>query len=276
MISLGPLRGRVAVARNHAGRAATAAGTAAAAATALDPHWYGYGMAGALFTATGGLLWATTLPKGRIRDASMALYLTPAVSLAVLLTCERLVRGGWWELLADAAWTVAVWWNRPARLARVLANREPSLAPEAVAQALDQVDAPSSAHPMSIWWAQRVATEGGPGVGTALQDIEWTGPASLRGVIRSTIPGTPVPAISTQALSALLDWPEDQIAIAPIPGRGAGVRHLTVGQAPVAITDLHSAWTDRIAPKGMPNTVITKIRAVEVPDPETSSKELHA
>lgn len=274
MISLGPLRGRVAVARNHAGRAANLAGTAALTASALDPHWYGYSLAGALAAATGGALWAATLPTGRIRDTSMALYLSPAVSLAVLLTCERLIHGGWWELLADAAWTVAVWWNRPARLARVLANREPSLAPEALAQALVPV-VPGSTDPMSQWWAQRVAHEEGPAAGTALHDIEWTGPASLRAVIRSAFPGTPVPTISTQALSALLDWPEDQIAITPIPGRGAGVRYLTVGQAPVTITDLHSAWTDRIAPKGMPNTVITGIRAVEVPDPATS-RELHA
>ncbi|MFE4356132.1 hypothetical protein [Kitasatospora sp. NPDC056800] len=274
-MSLGPLRGRIAVARGHVGRAATLAGTAGLAAGALTtdvlPLTVTLGGAG---TATAwGLLWSATLPKGRVRDAATALYLVAPVSAAALLVTERLVHGlHWWELALDATWAAATWKARPARTARVLAGRERSLTPEAVQQTRDQQAATlapaGSTHPMSLWWAQRVAVEGGVAPGTVLTDVERTGEKAMAGLIRAAHPGAPVPTISITALSALLDWDEAEITVAKVAGRGAGVRRLTVGTADQA-TDPYTHWVKNIAPKGMPGTVITGVRIID-----TDTKEL--
>ncbi|MFE7524680.1 hypothetical protein ACFU7Y_03050 [Kitasatospora sp. NPDC057542] len=275
-MSLGPLRGRIAVARGYAGRTATLAGTAGLAAGALTdaplPFIVTLSSAGA--ATAWGLIWSATLPKGRIRDAATALYLVAPVSAAGLLVTERLVHGlHWWELALDAAWAAATWKVRPARMARVLAGRERSLTPEAVQQVQEQQAAAlvpaGSTHPMSIWWAQRVAVEGGVAPGTVLTDVERTGEKGMSGLIRATVPGTPVPTISITALSALLDWDEEEISVAKVAGRGAGVRRLTVGTADQAV-DPYTHWIKNIAPKGMPGTVITGVRIID-----TDTKELH-
>ncbi len=223
-----------------------------------------------------GLLWSATLPNGRIRDICAALYCAPPATAAALVLTERLVAGvHWWELALDVAWSVAVWVLRPARTARVLAGRERSLAPEAVQQHEEQqaqalVPAGSS-HPMSLWWAQHIAVEGGAAPGTALRDVEQTGPSSLRALIVAAVPGTPVPTISITALSASLDWDEAEIAVSKVAGRGAGVRRLTIGTAPEEETDdPFEYWVKHIAPKGMPGTTITNIRVID-----TDRKELH-
>ncbi|WP_043478094.1 hypothetical protein [Kitasatospora sp. MBT66] len=276
MLSLGPLRGHLAVARGYTGRALTLAGTAglATAAFTTGPLPYIVTISGAGAATVYGLIWSATLPKGRIRDAATALYLTPPVTAAGLLVTERLVHGvHWWELALDAAWALATWKVRPARMARVLSGRERSLTVEAV-QEFQQEQAAAlipagSTHPMSLWWAQRVAIEGGVAPGTVLQDIELTGPKSMTGLIRAAVPGTPVPTISITALSALLDWDEEEISVAKVAGRGAGVRRLSVGQAPEA-QDPYTHWMKNIAPKGMPGTSITDIRIVD-----TDTKELH-
>jgi hypothetical protein len=273
MIPLGPLRGRGAATRNAIGRTATVGGGAALAVTAVAPHLFLYGLAGAGAGVCCGVAWTLTLPKGPVRDSAAALYLTPSLTLAVLVAVERLAHlVHWWELLADLAWTLAVWRWRPARVGRVMAGREPAATYEAFAQAMEPAGPPAPVHKMSLWWQQRVAVDKGAAPHTALDLVEQTGPYSLRAVIRSTIPGTPVPAISVLELSALLNWPEDEITITPMPRQGAGVRRLTVGQAPADAGELDpfAHWVQRIAPKGMTGTRLVKINEI------TLDKEIDA
>ncbi|MEV3927653.1 hypothetical protein [Actinomadura coerulea] len=83
----------------------------------------------------------------------------------------------------------------------------------------------------------------------------------MTAIIAATTPGNPVPEISIRRLSALLDIPKDQISIGPVPGRGAGVRRLTIG-TPDRQQGLDPAvvWAEKIAPAAMPGAVLTGIR----------------
>lgn len=280
MIRLGPLRGRFALARNAVGRVATVAGTGALATGAFTHDLYGPSVLAALGCAGWGAAWSLTLRRDATGNTAMGLYMAPSVSMAALLTAQRIIPGidWYWELLADAGWTAAVLYVRPARVARVLVGREKSLTPAAIEQTqelLVQEDVPAGPqHPMAEFWAQHVAIEGGAAPNTVLEQIERTGGESMTAVIRSTLPGKPVPKIDLLELSAAINWPEDDITISPVPRQGAGVRRLAVGQAPEAALDIYTAWEKLIAPKGMPSTVITAIRTVDIPDEET--KELPA
>ncbi|MFD8938587.1 hypothetical protein ACFV0R_25610 [Streptomyces sp. NPDC059578] len=280
MIRLGPLRGRFAPARNAVGRAATVAGTGALATGAFTHDLYTPAVLAALGCAGWGALWSAALPRNAVGHTATALYLSPSLSMAALLTAQRIVPGidWYWQLLADAGWTAIVLYVRPARVARVLAGREKSLTPEAIEQTEVLLAADTGPagpqHPMAVFWADRVAIEGGAAPNTVLEQIERTGEESMTAVIRSTLPGKPVPKIDLLELSAAINWPEDDIAITPVPRQGAGVRRLTVGQAPEEAMDIHTAWEKLIAPKGMPATVITQIRTVTIPDEDT--KELPA
>ena len=280
MIRLGPLRGRVALARNAVGRLATVAGTGALATGAFTHDFYGPSVLAALGCAGWGALWSATLPRDAAGNTAMGLYLSPSVSMAVLLTAQRLVPGvdWYWQLLADAGWSAVVLYVRPARMARVLAGRERSLTPQAIEQTQELLAQDTAQggpqHPMAVFWAQHVAIDGGAAPNTVLEQIEKTGEESMTAVIRSTLPGKPVPKIDLLELSAAINWPEDDIAITPVPRQGAGVRRLTVGEAPEEAMDIYTAWEKLIAPKGMPATVITSIRTVDIPDEET--KELPA
>ncbi|MFF3071030.1 hypothetical protein [Kitasatospora sp. NPDC057936] len=269
MMSLGPMRGRIAVARDRLGRAATLAGAGGLAAGAFTADLNLATLGGAGAAILYGLLWSATLPADPVRDTATALYLTPSATMAALFVTERLVPGvHWWEFAVDAAWAAGVWFVRPARMARVLTGREPSLTPDAVEQARQEaptgLDPVGDRHPLAVWWSEHAADDGGVAPGTVLEHIEQTGPRSMTAVIRSTRPGTPVPTISLTALSALLDWDEEEITVAKMSGRGAGVRRLTVGRAPQQAADLYAHWAKNIAPKGMPGTTITDIRVVDV------------
>ncbi|MGW0836525.1 hypothetical protein [Streptomyces prunicolor] len=271
MIPLGPLRGRFALARDVFGRAATVAGTGALAAGAFWPDTYNTTMTATVMAAGYATIWSATLPRGRAQDAAMALYLSPSASMAVMLTTERVWSGldWWWALLADVLWTAAVLKVRPARMAKVLTGREPSLTPAAVEHSrellADTATPAGPQHPAAKFWAERVAIENGAAPNTTLEQVEDTGGRSMRAVIRSTLPGRPVPKIDLLELSAALNWPEDELAITPVPRQGAGVRRLTVGAAPAEeADDPYSHWAQNVAPKGMPGTVITSIRAVTI------------
>ncbi|UDM05564.1 hypothetical protein [Streptomyces longhuiensis] len=271
LIRLGPLRGRVALVRNTVGRVATVAGTGALATGTFTHDLYGPSVLAALGCSAWATLWSVTLPRDTVGNTAMALYLSPSLSMAALLTAQRIVPGidWYWQLLADAGWTAAVLLVRPARMARILVGRERSLTPEAIEQtqellATDPVQGPQ--HPMAAYWAQHVAIEDGAAPNTVLEQIERTGPESMTAVIRSTLPGKPVPKIDLLELSAAINWPEDDIHIDPVPRQGAGVRRLTVGDAPEDQMDIYTAWEKNIAPKGMPGTVITQIRTVDIAD----------
>jgi hypothetical protein len=82
----------------------------------------------------------------------------------------------------------------------------------------------------------------------------------MTAIIRATTPGKPVPAISVRHLSALMDIPEDDIAITPVERRGAGVRRLTIGAPDARDADPSTVWAQTIAPLAMPNAVLTSVR----------------
>lgn len=254
-------------ARDRAGRLATVAGAAGLTAGLFTGD---FASATALGTvaATGFGLLPIVLNKdadGQMKATAGALYAAPGVSLLAVLVAERVAAGvRLWEVAAVAAWTAGTWVLRPARLALGLLpapapgpDQDQAQEPQdnAAPVVVDQVQ---ETHPLARWWAENVGREGGIAPGTRLADPERTGPSSMRGVITSTTPGEPVPAIDTARLSARMDVPEDLISISPVPGRGAGVRLLTVGTAPMDLTP-EQEWA-QIASAALPGTTLLEVK----------------
>ncbi|MER7369671.1 hypothetical protein [Nonomuraea wenchangensis] len=261
--ALDPWRRRLQAVRSATGRLATLAGACAAASGLFTGTLTGAGLLADVALTLGGLatlrLWK---PEGQQRAVATALYLTPGAGLAALLTGEHLMQqltpgihpvATTVEAAALMAWTVGVWVARPAEVGRRL------LTPPVPAAELVAAGTLVSDHPAAQWWAAKAAVKGGPAPDTVLDAIEATGPRSMRAVIRAATPGEPVPDIAIRRLSALMDIPEDEISIAPVPGRGAGVRLLKVG-APEETDDLATRWAKHVAPKAMPGTVLTEIQ----------------
>jgi hypothetical protein len=251
-------RRRLDTVRSATGRLATLAGAGAAAVGLFTGDVTGWSLlaTGALTLAGLGTLrlWQ---PDGHQRATATALYLMPGTGLAALLVAEQMVPGIHpAEALALLTWTTAIVALRPARLGRHLLSPPPS---RALALVEDVEPQPGCDHPAARWWARNVAVKGGPGPATALDEVQRTGETAMRAIIRSTILGKPVPNISVKDLSALMDVPEDQITIDPVPGRGAGVRLLQVGQPDENLTPA-AVWAERIAPDAMPGTVLTSVR----------------
>jgi len=254
--ALDKARRRLDVVRSVTGLLATAAGAVAAAGGMFTPALTGWALLADAVLALGGLatlrLWK---PDGQQKAAATALYLTPGVSLAGLLLAEQITPGPHWaEALGLGMWVVGVLVMRPARVARHMLAPPPSPSLD-LAPVAEQVG-----HPACRWWAQHVAVEGGTAPGTVLEDVQRTGESAMRAVIRSATPGRPVPDVSIRNLSALMDIPEDLIDIGPVPGRGAGVRRLTVGMPDDGAEDLETVWAKRIAPAAMPGAVLTGVR----------------
>lgn len=259
----GRMRRRVDVVRDRTGRAATLAGAGAALTVVVVPGALPVTLAAtAAVTAAGAGILRLQMPHaGHQKATATVLYAVPGVSLGVLLIAERLASGAAWggtaalQVLGVAVWAAGTWLLRPARAARRMATPPPPKAvPATVAGGV-------GAHPAAQWWAGHAAVQGGVAPGTALDDIEQTGQSAMRAVIRSTTAGEPVPEISIRRLSALLDVPEDLIGIGPVPGRGAGVRRLTIGGADqVQDADPVTVWAETIAPLAMPGAVLTGIR----------------
>ncbi|MFF3443669.1 hypothetical protein [Streptosporangium sp. NPDC002721] len=248
-------RRRLDVVRSCTGRVATVAGIAAAACGLFTGDFTSASLlATAAASGTGLMTLRTWKPDGHQRATATVLYLAPGASLATLLLAEQIVPGiHWSEALALTAWSAGTWVMRPARVARrMLCPPVPAeVVPVSVAEEVD-------GHPAARWWSARVAVEGGAAPDTLLEDIERTGERSMRAVIRSVIPGEPVPDVSVKRLSALMDIPEEDIKVGPVPGRGAAVRRLTIGKPDD--TDLPTIWAQRIAPVAMQGSVLTDIR----------------
>lgn len=249
-------RRRLDVVRSATGRVATVAGIAAAACGLFTGDLVGVSLAATAAASGAGLmtlrLWK---PDGHQRATASMLYLTPGTSLAALLIAEQMVAGTHWgEALALTVWSAGTWVLRPARVARrMLCPPIPaSVVPVPVTEVVDH-------HPAARWWTAMAAVDGGVAPSTALEAIEATGERSMRAVIRSTVPGEPVPDISIRRLSALMDVPEEEIAIGPVPGRGASVRRLTIGK-PDEAADLATLWAKRIAPAAMQGSVLVGMR----------------
>ncbi|MEU4235380.1 hypothetical protein AB0F17_64865 [Nonomuraea sp. NPDC026600] len=261
--ALDPWRRRLAAVQSATGRVATLAGACAAASGLFTGTLTGAGLlADAVLTLSGLATLRLWKPEGQQRAVATALYLTPGASLAALLTGEHLMQhltpginpvATTVEATALMAWTVGVWVARPAQVGRRL------LTPPAPAAELVPAGPPVSDHPAARWWAAKAAVKGGVAPGTLLDTIESTGQKSMRAIIRAATPGEPVPDIAIRRLSALMDIPEDEIDIDPVPGRGAGVRLLKVGN-PEETDDLATRWAKHVAPKAMPGTVLTGIQ----------------
>ncbi|MEV0826380.1 hypothetical protein [Nonomuraea rubra] len=260
--ALARARRRADAVRSATGRLATLAGAVAAAAGLFtgDVTIPSLLATGALtLTGLGALrLWK---PDGHQKATASVLYLMPGTSLAALLVAQQFTPGIHpvatpVEAAALAVWTAGVWAVRPACIGRRLLCPPPSRALAVVEDAVPEV---LCDHPVALWWAHNVAVKDGAGPATALETVERTGEQAMRAIIRSTVPGKPVPKISTEALSALMDMPEDQINIGPVPGRGAAYRLLQVGQ-PDEGHDAATVWAARIAPLAMPDTVLTSVR----------------
>lgn len=244
------------------GRVCTAAGGAVAAAGMLVPGVAAPGLAAAAACTAAGLVTLRAWrPDGVTRATASGMYALPGAGLSVLLGWEALADAPHWGMAAGLlVWVTGTWVVRPAWAARrMLAGPvpEPPVPPQRVAE----VEA-AAEHPVARWWAEHVAVDGGPAPGTVLREVEPYG-AGVRAVIASERPGTAVPDISIAALSALLDVPEDLIRIGPVPGRGAGVRMLTVGDAPEdddATRTAAEAWRKDIAPKAMPGSYLAQVR----------------
>ncbi|WP_214415642.1 hypothetical protein [Sphaerisporangium fuscum] len=250
-------RRRLDTLRSCTGRVTTVAGAAAAAVGLFTPDVTGASLLATATLSAAGLaslrLWK---PDGHQKATATVLYLMPGTSLAALLVAERIVAGiHWGEALALTVWTTGTWLLRPARIARRMMSAPPPPAPATAPAPVEVTDG----HPAARWWAQHVAVDGGAAPGTVLEDIERTGEASMRAVIRSAIAGRPVPEVSVKHLSALMDIPEEDITIGPVPGRGASVRRLTIG-TPEQDSDPTTVWAQRIAPVAMPGAVLTSVR----------------
>lgn len=247
-------RRRLDVVRSCTGRVATVAGIAAAACGLFTGDLAGASLLATAAASGAGLVSLRTWkPDGHQRATASVLYLAPGTSLAVLLVAERVIAGTHWsEALALTVWSAGTWVLRPARVARHM------LCPPIPAEVVPVAEEVGH-HPASRWWAALVAIEGGAAPGTVLEGIERTGDAAMRAMIRSAIPGEPVPDISLRRLSALMDVPEDLITIGPVPGRGSSVRQLTIGR-PEETADLTTIWAQRIAPVAMQGAILTGIR----------------
>ncbi|GAA3172308.1 hypothetical protein [Nonomuraea roseoviolacea] len=261
---------RLDTARSGTGRLATAAGFTAAAVGLFTGDFAGASLLATAALSAAGLaslrLWK---PDGQQKTVATVLYLAPGASLAALLVGERIVPGiHWVEALGLAVWTLGVGLVRPARVARRMMSPTP---PPAPATDLAPVDGLLDDHPAARWWAEHVAVKGGAAPSTLLEGIERTGEKSLKAVIRSATPGRPVPNIDVKDLSAAMNIPEDLIKIGPVPGRGASVRLLKVGQQEED-RDPASVWASRIAPLAMPGTVLTSVRSGR-PAASTSGQE---
>lgn len=109
--------------------------------------------------------------------------------------------------------------------------------------------------------------EGGIAPGTVLLDYQQIGPRCVAAVIGSATPGDPVPEIKAAGLSALLDIEEEEIAVEAVPGRGAGVRLLVLGERPKSAepeADEEGALWAEIAEVAMPGVELVEARTYEI------------
>ncbi|MDX3516123.1 hypothetical protein PV755_45760 [Streptomyces caniscabiei] len=210
------------------------------------------------------------------RWTAISIYAAPHAGCAALLVGERLAPDGaasfFVQAAAAALWTGATWLLRPGLTAREFVD-------EALAQALAEAEkaeeapaeplAPTYDSPQARWWGERFAIEGGVAPGTVLLQHEQVSEQCLALVIGAQKRGQPVPDISKPGLSAELDLPEELIDIGPVPGRGAGVRLLVLGQRPTAEPGAGPGDSDaevwaEIAATAMPGVELIEANTYEI------------
>ncbi|MFE7113104.1 hypothetical protein ACFU98_42560 [Streptomyces sp. NPDC057575] len=266
--------------RATAGRVATVAG-----ATVLTG-----GLSNDAFTLPGTLAIAVTAGLGlaanikilrapiAARGTAIAVYVAPHIGCATVLIGERLVPESPVAVLVQAAvvalWTGATWYLRPGFLARKVVDeavaQEIAEAAAAVESEAEEaaVEAPVYANPQARWWGEHVAVEGGVAPGTVLLEHRQVSEGCLALVVGAEQRGRAVPDIPVAGLSALLDLPEHLIEIGPVPGRGAGVRLLVLGERPQPV-DAEKGDSDaevwaEIAATAMPGVELVEATTYEV------------
>ncbi|MFE9800816.1 hypothetical protein ACFYP6_18430 [Streptomyces goshikiensis] len=264
--------------RSTVGRAATVAGAVVLTGGLGTDAVTLPGAAATVVTAGVGL---AVNPKvwrapASVRWTAISLYAAPHAGCAVLLVGERLAPDTGVSLLVQAAaaalWTGATWILRPGLTARQFVDE--ALAQElAEAQKAEETPpaeppAPTYDSPQAQWWGQRFAIEGGVAPGTVLLEHRQVSEQCLALIIGAQKRGQPVPDISKPGLSAELDLPEELIDIGPVPGRGAGVRLLVLGQRPLAGAGLGDSdaevWAE-IAATAMPGVELIEANTYEMP-----------
>ncbi|MEV5598909.1 hypothetical protein [Streptomyces sp. NPDC052496] len=272
--------------RDRTGRIATLAGASLLTGGLFTDAAMLPGLAAAAAAAGIGLATNLKILCGphTVRATAIALYAAPHAGCAALLVGEHLIpQGGspaWLmgQASAVALWTGATWYLRPGRLARMVVDeakaQDAAEAAEETAEeeAPEETPAPVAVQPEPVseaarWWATVVAAEDGPAPGTVLLAHEQISDRCLALVIGSAVPGAPVPEIKPSGLSALTDLPEPLIAIEPVPGRGAGVKLVLLGERPQPVTargsDDEETWTV-IAQTAMPGVELVEANTYTV------------
>ncbi|OKJ46762.1 hypothetical protein [Streptomyces sp. CB02115] len=265
--------------RSTVGRAATVAGAVVLAGGLGNDVFTLPGAAAAVVAAGVGLASNPRVVRApeSVRWTAISLYAAPHTGCALVLVGERLAPDGPVSLLVQAGvvalWTGATWMLRPGLTAQELVDeavaQELADAAKAVEAAVEPV-APAYASEGAQWWGETFAVEGGLAPGTVLLDHQQVSERCVALVIGTQKRGQPVPDISKPGLSAALDLPEDLIDIGPVPGRGAGVRLLVLGQRPVAEAEVEAAgdsdaevWAE-IAATAMPGVELIEATTYEV------------
>ncbi|GAA3126681.1 hypothetical protein GCM10020254_87590 [Streptomyces goshikiensis] len=210
------------------------------------------------------------------RWTAISLYAAPHAGCAVLLVGERLApnTGGYpcssrpqWQRCGpeppggcvpdySPASSSMRPWHRRSPKPRRSRKRPPNRLP------------PTYASEQARWWGERFAIEGGVAPGTVLLEHRQVGEQCLALIIGAQKRGQPVPDISKPGLSAELDLPEELIDIGPVPGRGAGVRLLVLGQRPAAEAgpgDSDAEVWAEIAATAMPGVELIEATTYEMP-----------
>ncbi|MFJ6889843.1 hypothetical protein ACIQRC_34055 [Streptomyces californicus] len=268
--------------RGAVGRTATAAGALVLAGGLGSDIFTLPGATAAAVTAGVGLasnLKVVRAPES-VRWTAISLYAAPHTGYAVILITERLTDSTAATLVQAggiALWTAATWMLRPGLTARELADeahaQELADAAKAVEETAVEPAAPEYDSPAARWWGETFAVDGGLAPGTVLLDHQQVSDQCVALIIGTQKRGQPVPDISKPGLSAELDLPEEQIDIGPVPGRGAGVRLLVLGQRPVAeaeveaevVVDSDAAVWAEIAATAMPGVELIEANTYEMP-----------
>jgi hypothetical protein len=265
--------------RAKAGRVATVAGTAVLTGGVLTDSFTGPGVVAAVATAGLGLAANIKILRAptAVKATAVAVYAAPHVGCVAVLVGERLAPAGPVSVLMQAGivvlWTGATWWMRPGLLARELVDETAAQEVAEDAEAATDIVVPAQAtyaSPQARWWAEQVATEDGIAPQTVLLELQQVSEKCVAAIIGSAQRGMPVPDISTTRMSALMDMPEELIEIGPVPGRGAGVRLLIMGQRPQpAGTAAKTTGTDEemwaeIAATAMPGVELVEVNTYEL------------
>ncbi|MFJ5026113.1 hypothetical protein [Streptomyces goshikiensis] len=192
------------------------------------------------------------------------MYLSPFLTLTAGTLAFQVVPGmQMWELAAVAAWFGITWWVRPSQWARQTAPALAKVSGDTVAgEVLTPTPEVLTSGPLEArlasWWAAAAAVPGGIAPGTWLEQLRVAGPHDWSAQIVAPA-GHPVPSVSTERLSALIDAPAELIHVNAVAGSGAGRKQITVGRT-AAATDFPSVWAHQVAPTAMPGAQVIRIR----------------